>query len=94
MRKPINVTIEKFVQHKTAQWQGIVFNDGNKRFVTTRFNCWELTDSREAALDTIVEITDFPKFVGDLNERYASNPIIPVVPYDLIKQLDTMVASA
>lgn len=25
MRKPINVSIEKFVEHKTAKWQGIVF---------------------------------------------------------------------
>lgn len=53
MRKPINVSIEKFVEHKTAKWQGIVFMANDRRYVASRVLCWELTEDREAALDTI-----------------------------------------
>ena len=47
----------------------------------------------EAALDTIEEIDDFPKFVKDMSETFASNPMIPYVPIELITQLNALVSA-
>lgn len=93
MRKPINVSIEKFVEHQTAKWQGIVFMANDRRYVASRVLCRELTEDREAALDTIEEIDDFPKFVKDMSETFASNPMIPCVPIELITQLNALISA-
>lgn len=74
-----SITIERFVQHKTAGWQGVVFAVDGKRHVSTRFMAWELTPSREDALATITSIDDLPKFVEDMSAQYQRNPIIPFV---------------
>lgn len=89
MRKPINVSIEKFVEHQTAKWQGIVFMANDRRYVASRVLCWELTED----LDTIEEIDDFPKFVKDMSETFASNPMIPYVPIELITQLNALISA-
>jgi len=85
-----SITIERFVQHKTAGWQGVVFAVDGKRHVSTRFMAWELTPSREDALATITSIDDLPKFVEDMSAQYQKNPIIPFVPHELIQQLGAM----
>lgn len=64
-----------------------------KRQTLCRVLCWELTEDREAALDTIEEIDDFPKFVKDMSETFASNPMIPYVPIELITQLNALISA-
>ena len=55
----------------------------DRRYVASRVLCWELTEDREAALDTIEE----------MSETFASNPMIPYVPIELITQLNALISA-
>ena len=67
------VKILDYVEHKTAKWQGIIYEtqSGEKRVCNAHFD-WELTVDREAALDKNVDV-DIPLFLarayGDAEEN-------------------------
>ena len=46
------IVIEKFVRHKTANWDGVIYQtEDGKRRVSTKYMDWELTPEREAQVE-------------------------------------------
>ena len=46
------IAIEKFVRHKTANWDGVIYQtEDGKRRVSTKYMDWELTPEREAKVE-------------------------------------------
>ena len=52
------IAIEKFVRHKTANWDGVIYQtEDGKRRVSTKYMDWELTPERAANVKRIIKVT-------------------------------------
>ena len=83
------VQVLRYVRHKTARWEGVVYKqDGQFIRVANRFRDWQLTDERNAQLEDI-EVFDLPLFIAYLkaNDEFIIDAVNYHLLYTLIENL-------